>query len=181
MLTHEYFCKLDFYRKYNYLSILLTSYVIQYIVFRRDANIGILCKGAPSDRRLNGAIHRACCNNYAEIRNLFPNLLQKYYEELVRQEIGEEKEIHCYADGEKVYISNLEFEEFSTVVLGSRNRKQNLNYDTVVRALGLKEWEDSVISIEDFVVRYISLKKPEEDRLLLKYPQFFLLADDRSI
>lgn len=168
LLTHEYFCKLDFYRKYNYLSILLTSYIIQYIVFRRDANMGMLCKGAPSDSRLNGTIHRACCNNYAAIRSLFPNLLQQYYEEVVKRVADADGYICGYASGEEVFIGNTLFTEFAADILGSRSKMQDLKYDTLVQAFALNEGEDTPISVNDFVVRYINLTGSRRGSVLSK-------------
>ncbi len=91
LLTHKYFCKLDFYRRYHYLSVLLTSYVIQYIVRRKSNSAFLLCKGGIQDVRLEGNIHRACYNNYAGIRSLFPDLMQTYYCDAVRKEMGEKK------------------------------------------------------------------------------------------
>lgn len=166
LLTHEYFCKLDFYRKYNYLSILLTSYVIQYIVCRRSDSMGILCKGAPSDSRLDGVFHRACCNNYAEIRNLFPNLLQQYYEEVVKNAIAPNDVVNCKADGKKVLINGTPFSKFSANVLGSRG--QDLDYAKIVHAFGLEEGAESSLSIDDFVIRYIKLKNTRRGSVLTK-------------
>lgn len=168
MLTHEYFCKLDFYRKYNYLSILLTSYVIQYIVCRRDANMGMLCKGAPSDSRLDGVIHRACCNNYSEIRNLFPGLLQQYYKEVVERHISQNETVRCSAVEGEVRIEGIPFGQFSVDVLGSRSKNQDLEYDKLIQAFGLKEGGDNYISVDDFIVRYINLKKSMRGSVLTK-------------
>ena len=172
LLTHEYFCKLDFYRKYNYLSILLTSYVILYIVFRRDINMGILCKGNPSDSRLNGLIHRACCNNYAEIRNLFPNLLQQYYEKVVSEAIGNDETLVCVPREDDVYIKVKEkqvaFFDFATEVMGNRSKKENFEYDRIVQAFGLQEYEDNVVSISDFVIRYINFRKSRRGSMQVK-------------
>lgn len=170
LLTHEYYGKLDFYRKYNYLSTLLTSYVIQYIVYRRDANMGMLCKGAPSDNRLSGVIHRACCNNYAEIRNLFPNLLQEYYRKAAEEAADEEGNLVCLADGNEVYIGTQTFQDFSTGVLGSRSRggKNKIEYGRLVKAFNLEEGEKVSISVEDFVVRYINLNRTRRGSTLTK-------------
>lgn len=172
LLTHEYFCKLDFYRKYNYLSILLTSYVILYVVFRRDANMGILCKGNPSDIRLNGLIHRACCNNYVEIRNLFPNLLQKYYEKVVKEAIGNDDNLLCLLRENNIYIKvqneEMTFFKFATEIMGSRSKEESFEYDKIVQAFGLQESEENYISISDFVIRYINFNKTRRGSMLVK-------------
>ncbi|MBD5513732.1 MAG: hypothetical protein HDR06_03510 [Lachnospiraceae bacterium] len=168
LLTHEYFGKLDFYRKYNYLSILLTSYIIQYIVFRGDANTGILCKGAPADSRLNGVIHRACCNNYVEIRNLFPKLLQRYYEEVVKKVANDDGTIPVEARANHIYIKEMDFVEFATGILGSRSKMNDLSYDMLVHAFSLTPDSTTDIPIDDFVVRYINLTGSKRGSVLSK-------------
>lgn len=167
LLSHEYFNKLDFYRKYNYLSILLTSYIIHFIVTRQDANNFILCKGAPSDSRLNGMMHSACCSNYKTVRSVFPTLLQKYYREVLSKEVKKGK-LKIVATGKVVIISdmtfnesakrNMTFNEFAKNVMGSKAKKEK-DYSEIVEKFGLIEGKINRMPIEDFILRYIDITR----------------------
>lgn len=167
MLTHEYFCKLDFYRRYNYLSILLTGYVIQYIVRRKGANACLLCKGAPQDNRLNGMIHRACCSNYADIRGLFPTLLQKYYSEVFSKSADEEGTLRLLAKEGIVMIEGRSFMEFTTEALGSKKRN-TIEYDSIKKAFALEENIEKPVTSEEFALRYINLTRTRRGSSLTK-------------
>ncbi len=168
LLTHKYFCKLDFYRRYHYLSVLLTSYVIQYIVRRKSNSAFLLCKGGIQDVRLEGNIHRACYNNYAGIRSLFPDLMQTYYCDAVRKEMGEEEKIKICTEAGRAYIKEREFNEFAVEVMGRKQRSDNeLEFGEIVKAFHLQEGEDKV-TVEEFVLRYINLTKSRTGSTLNK-------------
>lgn len=166
LLTHNYFLKLDFYRRYHYLSILLTSYVIQYILERKDGTTGILCKGNPLDSRLGGMLHRACCNNYEDVRNLFPSLLRDYYEDMTRKLIQEEN-LKFFGENGKVLVNNQEFQEFTAAVTG-RKARSNIEYEKLMKAFELSEGEEKTVSVEAFVLRYIDLTKTRRGSTLTK-------------
>ena len=168
LLIHPYFCKLDFYRRYNYLAVLLTSYVIQYIVCRRGGNTYMLCQGAPRDSRLSGAFHRASCSNYAEIRTLFPSLLTRFYTELIQQIVEKDEMLHILADGEQIWINDITFNDFIDRMLNDRKKRTGHPYEVVVKAFGLTEGEKKEISAENFVVRYISLTGTKSGSMLTK-------------
>ena len=167
LLTHAYFRKLDFYRRYNYLAMLLTSYVIQYIVYRKGRNVYMLCQGAARDSRLSGAFHRACCNNYADIRSLFPELLKAFYIKTIRRKNPEEESIFLLAKNGKVTVNGTEFEEFLIGTFQSK-RLRKLAYEEVRKAFGLKEGEEKPFSVEEFVVRYIHLTGSRQGSTLTK-------------
>ena len=168
LLTHPYFLELDFYRRYHYLSMLLTSYVIQYIVVRKDGTTGILCKGNPLDSRLGGMLHRACCNNYENIRNLFPALLQDCYEQMTRKLVtGEQKQLHIVGKDGKVTVNEAAFEDFTAGVTGRRT-SNHIAYDKLIQAFELKEGQGESVSVEDFVLRYIDLTKTRRGSTLTK-------------
>lgn len=158
LLEHEYFCKLDFYRKYNYLSILLTGYVIQYIVRRKDLNACVLCKGNPSDSRLNGMLHKACCSNYVSVRNLFPTLLQQYYSEALEKELDASRKLYLKIEDGNVLINGKKFKDFAEKVMGSKSRSE-IEFDRIVDVFRLSKGEEIPITAEDFVLRYIDITR----------------------
>lgn len=168
LLTHPYFLQLDFYRRYHYLSMLLTSYVIQYIVVRKDGTTGILCKGNPLDSRLGGMLHRACCNNYDNIRNLFPSLLQDCYEQMTRKLVtGEEKQLHIVGKDGNVKVNGKPFQDFTADVTG-RKVSNHIAYDKLIQAFELEEGKEKTVSVENFVLRYIDLTKTRRGSTLTK-------------
>lgn len=167
LLTHRYFRKLDFYRRYNYLATLLTSYVIQYIICRKGSNTCMLCQGAPRDSRLNGAFHRASCNNYAVIRTLFPELLIRFYTDAIKKKFPEEEMLFILAEGNQIVINQIDFNEFIDEALASK-RKSNISYEDIVKTFALQEGEKKEFSIEDFVMRYIELTGTKSGSMLNK-------------
>lgn len=168
LLTHEYFLKLDFYRRYHYLSMLLTSYVIQYIVTRKGSSTGILCKGNPLDSRLDGLIHKACCNNYDDIRNLFPTLLKEYYIKAIGELADENGELQLHAENGKVMVNGGTFEEFITDVMGSKISGNGIAYEKLLIAFELSEKQMRKITVEEFVLAYISLTGTRRGSTLTK-------------
>lgn len=169
LLTHEYFHKLDFYRRYNYLSVLLTSYVIQYIIFRKGLKTCILCKGNPQDERLFGIFHKACCNNYAEIRGLFSDLLQQYYNLIIKQWVGAEKEeLNLEIQNGIVQIENMPFDFFVEKVMVGRRIKNGIESNHVIKTFALKEGIAKSISIDEFVLRYIDMTGTRKGSTLIK-------------
>lgn len=165
LLTHGNFCKLDFYRRYNYLAVLLTSYVIQYIVCRKGSSACILCQGAPIDSRLNGAVHRASCNNYADIRKLFPKLLTDFYTDAIKKKYGNEP-LRIRAFEQAVYINNKEFNAFFRE--NNPARKKDLRYEDIRKTFRLDEGEERELSVEELVMRYIDLTGSRRGSTLTK-------------
>lgn len=169
LLTHEYFRKLDFYRRYNYLSILLTSYVIQYIVCRKGENVGMLCKGNSQDEHLTWLFHRACCNNYIEIRNLFPDLLRQYYETAIRQWLGKEKEeLVLKARGNTVEIENVSFDIFIEQAMAGRKARTSIESVQIKKMYALEEEKEKSVSIDEFVLRYMDMTGTRKGSTLAK-------------
>lgn len=170
LLTHDYFRKLDFYRRYNYLSILLTSYVIQYIVCRKGDNIGILCKGNSQDESLTWLFHRACCNNYIEIRNLFSDLLREYYGTAIRQWLGEEKEgLVLKAEKGQVEIEDVSFNIFvEQVLMAGRKMRTSIDTAQIKKIYALEEEKEKLVSIDEFVLRYIDMTGTRRGSTLTK-------------
>lgn len=170
LLTHPNFLNLDFYRRYHYLSILLTSYVIQFILYRKDGTTGILCKGNPLDGRLDGMLHRACCNNYDDIRNLFPNLLKNYYEMMTKrkkEKREEGKDLKFIAENGVITVDGEDFDEFTASVTG-RKRRNTIEYEKLLQAFELSEGEEKSVSVEAFVLHYIDLTKTRRGSTLTK-------------
>lgn len=169
LLTHEYFHKLDFYRRYNYLSVLLTSYVIQYIVCRKGANASMLCKGNPQDERLSMMFHRACCNNYNDIRSLFPELLRKYYNNIIKRRIGRDKdELKLEVKDDSVWIEGVPFSEFVANLSAGHKAMTALGCRQIVDAFALHDEGEKSILIDEFVLRYIDMTGTRKGSTLIK-------------
>lgn len=167
LLTHPYFLNLDFYRRYYYLSVLLTSYVIQYIVTRRNPSTVILCKGNPIDSRLGGTLHRACCNNYEDIRNLFPTLLQDCYEKATQKLIQEKTDLIVLGKDGIVTINEMEFQKFAAEMTGRRTSSK-IPFETLMNAFELQECKPKTVPVDEFVLRYIDLTKTRRGSTLTK-------------
>lgn len=169
LLTHEYFRKLDFYRRYNYLSVLLTSYVIQYIICRRGSNVHMLCQGAPRDSRVTDAFHRASCNNYSYIRKLFPELLKKYYTEIIKDTLSEGQMLQLEVNSEEITVNGEEFNSFINRMFPSRRgRNTRIERDDIIRAFSLQEEKENDLSADDFAMRYIELTGSQKGSNLTK-------------
>lgn len=167
LLTHEYFKRLDFYRRYQYLSMLLTSYVIQYIVTRKGPNEYMLCKGSSLDGKLNGSVHRACCYNYARLREIFPEWLQKYYEEAFQEIVGEEQSILLVAHDGDVWIGESTLEDF-TKKLSGRRGNLGISYDKLLKGFRLEDGGKRSMPVKEFVWSYISLTGSKQGSSLKK-------------
>ncbi len=169
LLTHPYFGKLDFYRRYNYLAVLLTSYVLQYIVCRRGKDACMLCQGAPRDNRLSGAFHRAACGNYADIRALFPRLLTNFYTKTIKNKLDGDIPLHMSANEEEVFINGTEFNEFLAEVSVSRRRtRAGIAYEDAKKAFGLEAVKEKDVSVGEFVMRYINMTGTRKGSVLTK-------------
>lgn len=167
LLRHAYFTELDFYRRYQYLSVLLTSYVIQYILARKGSGSFLLCKGGPLDSRLNGNIHRACCNNYAGLRSLFPELLQSCYTENVLKLADKEGKVRLELRDGEVLVQNVAFQDFSMKLSGS-GRRMRLETEQIIQVFGLPEEGYIEMPADAFVLRYMNLTGSRRGSTLTK-------------
>ena len=103
LLQHPSFKELDFYKKYDYLATLLNTYVIQFIV-KKNVNPKakgedgcILCQGSATSHLLSGgAFHRACVQNYAKLREVFPKELKEFYILQMEKETDEQGLIYVW-------------------------------------------------------------------------------------
>ena len=169
LLTHEYFRKLDFYRRYNYLSVLLTSYVIQYIICRRGSNVHMLCQGAPRDSRVTDSFHKASCNNYAYIRKLFAELLKNYYTKIIRDTLSEGQLLRIQVDYAEITVNGEEFNEFINRMFPNRKGKTTyIDRNDIIRAFSLQEEKGNDLLPEDFAMRYIELTGSQKGANLTK-------------
>lgn len=115
LLEDPSFQKLDFYKKYDYLATLLNVYVIQFIVKKnvspnaRDGGDGcILCQGSATSHLLSGgAFHRACVQNYAKLREVFPKELKELYLLQMKKETNEEGIIYVWNEDAILYVDKV--------------------------------------------------------------------------
>jgi len=120
LLGSPSFLELDFYRRYDYLSTLLTFYVVQFIVYRWNENSPfLLCKGSDkSSSLMSGEIHKACIRNYSDIRDVFPKLQNQYYGEKATSAQGE-KFVLEYQEGE-VSVNGAPFFKYINALFDGR-------------------------------------------------------------
>ena len=158
LLTQECFTGLDFYRKYQYLSILLTSYVIQYILARKGGNTCMLCKGRPFDDRLNGDIHRACCYSYTRLREVFPDLLKAFYKEALETLFGKEEFLHLSAQKESLLIQGKSFDEVMKEISGRNQQSlRKITYTKLLQGFAMGDEEEKEMEVDEFVMRFTDL------------------------
>lgn len=158
LLTHEYFMSLDFYRKYQYLSILLTSYIIQYILARKGTNACLLCKGRPLDDRLNGDIHKACCYNYTKLREVFPDMLKAFYKEALETSVGKAEVLRLSAGEETVRVQNRLFDDIMKEISGRNQQSRNkITYTRLLQGFSMTDGEQKDMEIDEFVMRFTNL------------------------
>ncbi len=187
LLTHPFFRKLDFYKKYDYLATLLNSYVIQFIikrnaVSRRITQDYVLCQGSATSHLLSGgAFHRACVQNYAELREVFPREMKQYYLLQMKEETDENGLVYVWKQGEKIYVSKNPKEEkksqgelflnFVNRVFHShyKDAAESSLYQSVTHTFGiLKEGEIYDFDKDKFVTFYIEVSRARQGSALTK-------------
>lgn len=167
LLTHRFFKELDFYRRYDYLATLLNSYVIQFILKRSAENDGkgrgyILCQGSASSHLLGrGEFHRACVQNYAEIRSMFPRKLKEFYVKRLEEMVGKDKIIEIWNDGDELYVEdnalNITFIEFVRQAFDSSFRSGQSLYPAIRKVFKIHEESKRYrFTIDEFAM-YLSL------------------------
>ncbi|MDE7184787.1 MAG: hypothetical protein K2O40_10010 [Lachnospiraceae bacterium] len=158
LLTQEFFTELDFYRKYQYLSILLTSYIIQYILTRKGGNTCILCKGRAFDDRLNGDIHRACCYSYSRLREVFPDLLKAFYKEALETSVGKAQFLHLSSREESLLIQGKSFDEVMKEISGRNQQSlRKITYSKLLQGFAMGDGEEKDMEVDEFVMRFTDL------------------------
>lgn len=168
LLTRKYFTELDFYRKYQYLSVLLTSYVLQYILARNGSSASMLCKGKPLDDRLNGDIHRACCYNYARIREVFPELMKIFYGEALEAYVGKKDSFLLSAHDGDLWLQEKPFDGFVAELAGREKNRKKISYDVLLKGFEMSDGEKKSITMKEFVMRYIDLTGSKQGSTLQK-------------
>lgn len=139
LMQHESFLKLDFYKRYEYLSILLTFYVIQFILYRCEKKQRfIFCKGFDKNSGLmSGEIHKACTRNYSEIRNVFLKLQGSYYEEKLQNVEDERLTVH-YEDG-NITVNGQDFIGYINELFDVKFQNKPESIESVKRYFGVNE------------------------------------------
>lgn len=167
LLTHKYFIDLDFYKKYEYLSTLLTSYVVQFILRRKEKESFILCKGSATESRLNsGELHRACVNNYTDIRSVFPDLLREFY----ISKLDRDSQIIVKLDGDEILVNNQPLIKFVKDVFessGIKNKEEFYKNATKIFKLE-NDGVEKYYQRDEFVICYIDMTKSRSGSSLTK-------------
>ena len=175
LLTHPFFRELDFYRRYDYLATLLNNYVIQFILKRSSENGGaekgyILCQGAASSHLLNmGEFHRACVQNYAEIRSVFPKKLKEFYIHRLEAVVGKDNKIELIAEKGHLRVNKETFEGFIKKVFNSNLKETESLYSSVKKVYKIAE-EEKIYSFtaNEFAMYFIDISKARKGSSLTK-------------
>lgn len=169
LLSNPSFLELDFYKRYEYLSTLLTFYVIQFIVFRwNEKNPFILCKGSDkSNSLMSGEVHKACIRNYSDIRDVFPKLQKQFYGERAKSEKEEKFVLSCHAGG--VMVNGTPFFAFINALFDGRFRETPQSME-LVRGCFQVDADHPVqeYSKEEFVYRYFNFVKKKKGSNVVK-------------
>ena len=164
VLTHSNFMQLDYYRKIEYLSTLLTFYSVLYIIKRPTrGNIStpvIICKGSGDTNTNSNEFHRACLVNYGKVREGFTTLFKDYFllclssiENITISNIEDYIEIE--SDGVKSSIS----EFIKSKELGNPNENINTN-NKLLKSFSITSIGDSKkVPRNEFILRYINFLK----------------------
>lgn len=166
LLTSENFTKLDFYKKYDYLSTLLTSYVIQFILHRKEIkNQCILCKGSANNSLNRGEFHRACVLNYANIRDVFPKLLIDFYHEKMKDIESVKLKL---IDGEIHTEKGILFTDFVNRLFDINLHIQVNKDPRLIRAFSLREGFEKEFLREEFLANYVNFTKKVKGSNIVK-------------
>ncbi|MCI8464396.1 MAG: hypothetical protein HFI63_00825 [Lachnospiraceae bacterium] len=187
LLTHPFFRKMDFYKKYDYLATLLNTYVIQFIITRDAVSRGsarsyVLCQGsATSHSLIGGAFHRACVQNYARLREVFPREMKQYYLLQMERETDENGLIYLWESEGTVYAGKNQesalkgqeesFRMFANRVFHSHYKKkaESSLFESVKRAFRiLEEGKPYRFDKEQFVTFYIEVSQARKGAALTK-------------
>ena len=164
VLTHSNFMQLDYYRKIEYLSTLLTFYAVLYIIKRptrgKKSTPVIICKGSGDANTNSNEFHRACLVNYGKIREGFTTLFKDYF-------------ILCLDKIENITISNINgyievesdgiVSSISEFIKAKELGNPNININTnekLLKAFSLtSEGNPRIIPKNEFIIRYINFLK----------------------
>jgi len=106
MFESKYFNSLDFYKKYDYFSTLLTLYVTIFSACR--GNLGkkpeFLCKGSSQSSLNYGDFHKSCVTTFNRIRNGYSVLLIDYYKSQFNTEGSSAIYINIFIEQEEIKI-----------------------------------------------------------------------------
>lgn len=169
LLGHSSFLELDFYKRYDYLSTLLTFYVIQFIVYRWNENSPfILCKGSDkSSSLMSGEIHKACVRNYSDIRDVFPKLQKQYYGEKAKSE-QREKFVLEYQKS-KVTVNGTPFFKYINDLFDGRFSETPQSMELVRSCFQIDaDCPEREYSEEEFVYRYFNFVKRKKGSNVVK-------------
>ena len=174
LLTHDFFRRMDFYKRYDYLATLLNWYVIQFIINKKAvaANRGyLLCQGSGHLAKCE-AYHRACVQNYSEIRFVFQTELKQYYIGCLEEEQTENQDFLVQDRNGKIYVTgrnrSTEFIRFVRNVFHSTLKEEMAGslYPAIRKVFALDG--ERRISAEEFVMSYIDVSSERKGSTLVK-------------
>lgn len=170
LLTSDFFKKMDFYKRYDYLATLLNIYVIQYIVNKKGVNNRgyILCQGSATSHLLDGTeFHRACVQNYSEIRSVFPQELKEFYIKCLKNNLKENGALHIQDEENIITVNGEPFIEFAEKVFHSKYKDEKSLYQLARRAFRIEKSE-KVYTVDEFAMYYIDMTKARKGSVLTK-------------
>lgn len=174
LLTNDLFKELDFYKRYDYLATLLNNYVIQFIL-KRSAESGgpekgyILCQGSATNHQLNrGEFHRACVQNYAEIRAVFPKKLKEFYVLRLNKMLNGVP-IKVKDENGELFVNDSSFAQFVKDAFNSKFKDIESLYNSVRKVYKIEiEGKDYEFPIDEFAMYFIDVSKARKGSSLTK-------------
>ena len=176
MLQHPYFRNLDFYKRYDYLAVLLDFYVIQFIINKKAAAFSrgyVLCQGSS---HLSGcdSYHRACVQNYSKIRAVFQAEMKEYYLECLRKELKDGDSILIKNSDKGIFVAagskREEFIVFVRRVLNSNFKEKAAAtlYPAIRNVFALDGTKEKEYTVAEFVMYYIDVSNARKGSTLTK-------------
>lgn len=163
LLTHRYFKEMDFYKKYDYFATLLNHYVIRFILQKITSSDKryILCQGTVGSKNLGvGEYHRACVQNYANIRDVFLKEIKEFYLQCLLKSRNKKKDIILKMEENEILVDGeIPFTQFVKEVFHS-NWGGKL-YESVKEVFKLEKGKENRYSTEKFIMYFIEASKAQ--------------------
>ena len=177
MINSENYKLFDYYKKADYLSTLLSFYVILYIVertnqLRRKPNNVIVCKGSYNSTE-NKMFHRMSVKNFANIRERIFTL----YDEFLIDKFSFNDEIKLVKKDDEIFVvekeqsseeeNHISFEDFVNKHELIRSKNMNTN-KKLISIMGLDSKSDVILKNDVFVSKLISFLKAKKGSNIIK-------------
>lgn len=178
VVTSDNYKLFDYYKKADYLSTLLSFYVVLYFIertkrYKRGTKAVILCKGSANSTVDNKEFHRLAVKSFASIREWIVSLYSTYLKSYLSTENGSEQRLTFIKKENDIHYKYpdcdncIDFEAFVEEKMGIRMKNLNHN-EKLIKILGLDKNKSSTLSVDIFVVKFTSFLKNRSGSYLIK-------------